>query len=63
MNVAERRGGECWNRPHVRPPARSRTEIEPPRARGHHMAGCEFSPATVMRSAARANYRTCYRFA
>ena len=49
--VAEPRRRDFSDSPLVRLHAQSRTEIESPRARGPYTAGCEFSPATVLRAA------------
>ena len=42
---------------------RSRAEIESPRARASFEAGCEFSPATLLRVPAHPTYFTSYRLA
>lgn len=48
----ERRRGDFWNRSIARTYAQSRAEFESSRARVHYWAGCEFSPATLLRPAA-----------
>ena len=63
MNGAGRRWGEFWNPSRLRPRAQSRAGIEYPRARGPYMAGCELSPATVLRAAAQAKYSKHFRAA
>ena len=50
--VAGRRRGDFGDSSPVRTHAQSRAEIESTRVRGPHTAGCEFSPATVLRPAA-----------
>ena len=49
MFGAGRRCGNSGNSSDLRTHALSRAEIESPRARGLYMAGCEFSPASVLR--------------
>ena len=58
--VAERRRGELADSSCVRLHARSRTTLEFFRARVPYIAGCEFSPPTVLRIAAQAPYWTRY---
>ena len=52
MNIAGTRRREFCNSSHVRTTAQSRAYLEPSRARVPHMAGCEFSTATVLRASA-----------
>ena len=54
--VAGRRSEDFCDRSHVPTHAQSRAEIESSRARAPYMAGREFSPPTVLRSAAPAKY-------
>ena len=55
--VAERGRGDFANRSRARPHAQSRAELESLRARVPYIAGCEFSPATVLRGTAHSAYR------
>ena len=50
MFVAERRWEDFCGQSRVRTDAQARAEIEFPRARGPFTAGCQFSPATKLRS-------------
>ena len=63
MNVAGRRRGEFVNPPRVPTHAQSCAEIESPRARIPYIAGCEISPATVLRGDAQAKNSKRFRAA
>ena len=52
VNVVERRRGDFSDPPGMRMRAQSRAEIESSRARVPNIAGCEFPPPTVLRTAA-----------
>ena len=61
--VAGRCRGEFWNRSRAHPHARSRAESASPRARVLHIAGGDFSPATVLREHAQTKYSRRFRTA
>ena len=61
--VAGRRCREICDSPLVRTHAQSRVELESPRARVPYIAGCEISPATVLRADALRSNRTRSRAA
>ena len=61
MNGAERRRREFCNSSRVRTCPQSRPEIESSRARVPYIAGCEISPATVLRGDAQARYSRRFR--
>ena len=60
---AGRRRGDFRDSSRVPAHAQSRADIESSRARVPYIAGCEISPATVLRAAALANYSKCFRAA
>ena len=59
-NVVTTRRRELWDSSPMRTPARSRTELESPRARVPYIAGCEFSSRTRLRTGAHVKYPTRY---
>ena len=60
MNGAGRRRRDICDSSIVRTDAQSCAQLEYPRARVLYMAGCEFSPLTLLRPVALQSKRTCF---